>query len=311
MRVIDSHTEGEPTRVIVDGGPPLGHGPLAERLARFAGEFDHFRRFAVNEPRGHDALVGALHLRAARPLMRRRRYLLQQCRISRHVRPWRDRPCRDPRLYGPAQAWAPSLRDAGRNGRRGARRRLHGDGRECRELSSCRGGLGRSRWSRNRARRRRLGRQLVLPHLVCAVRSRARECGSVDGGRDRDTRRADCPGRPRQGRRLDRPYRVLRPGRDRTTRTAAILSSVPAGPTTGHRAEPEPAPSLRASAPTESCARARFGCRRASSAAAFARASNLGPNGGVLPRITGRAFICAESKLVQDPADPFRYGFGG
>ena len=36
-----------------------------------------------------------------------------------------------------------------------------------------------------------------------------------------------------------------------------------------------------------------------------------GPNGGVLPRISGRAFICAESKLVDDPADPFRYGFGG
>ena len=31
-----------------------------------------------------------------------------------------------------------------------------------------------------------------------------------------------------------------------------------------------------------------------------------GPTGGVLPRISGRAFICAESKLVQDPADPFR-----
>ena len=60
MRVIDSHTEGEPTRVIVDGGPPLGDGPLAERRARFAREFDHVRRFAVNEPRGHDAIVGAL-----------------------------------------------------------------------------------------------------------------------------------------------------------------------------------------------------------------------------------------------------------
>ena len=36
MRVIDSHTEGEPTRVIVDGGPALGDGPLAERRARFA-----------------------------------------------------------------------------------------------------------------------------------------------------------------------------------------------------------------------------------------------------------------------------------
>jgi 4-hydroxyproline epimerase len=60
MRVIDSHTEGEPTRVIVEGGPPLGSGPLAERRKRFTEEFDHYRSFAVNEPRGYDALVGAL-----------------------------------------------------------------------------------------------------------------------------------------------------------------------------------------------------------------------------------------------------------
>ena len=36
-----------------------------------------------------------------------------------------------------------------------------------------------------------------------------------------------------------------------------------------------------------------------------------GPTGGVLPRISGRAFICAESKLVQDALDPFRYGIRG
>jgi 4-hydroxyproline epimerase len=60
VRVIDSHTEGEPTRVIVDGGPSLGDGPLAERCTRFAREFDHVRRFTVNEPHGHDAIVGAL-----------------------------------------------------------------------------------------------------------------------------------------------------------------------------------------------------------------------------------------------------------
>ena len=60
MRVIDSHTEGEPTRLVIDGGPPLGRGPLAERRKLFAEAFDHVRRFAVAEPRGHDALVGAL-----------------------------------------------------------------------------------------------------------------------------------------------------------------------------------------------------------------------------------------------------------
>ena len=60
LRVIDSHTEGEPTRVVMEGGPDLGDGPLAERRARFAREFDSFRRRVVLEPRGHEALVGAL-----------------------------------------------------------------------------------------------------------------------------------------------------------------------------------------------------------------------------------------------------------
>ena len=60
MKVIDSHTEGEPTRVIMEGGPDLGSGPLSERLKRFQSDFDAVRSFAVNEPRGYDALVGAL-----------------------------------------------------------------------------------------------------------------------------------------------------------------------------------------------------------------------------------------------------------
>jgi 4-hydroxyproline epimerase len=60
MRVIDSHTEGEPTRVIVEGGPELGSGTMQERIARFADEFDHVRRTVILEPRGSDALVGAL-----------------------------------------------------------------------------------------------------------------------------------------------------------------------------------------------------------------------------------------------------------
>jgi 4-hydroxyproline epimerase len=60
MRVVDSHTEGEPTRLIVAGGPDLGTGSMADRRARFARDFDHLRCFAVNEPRGHEAMVGAL-----------------------------------------------------------------------------------------------------------------------------------------------------------------------------------------------------------------------------------------------------------
>ena len=60
LQIVDSHTGGEPTRVIVAGGPDLGSGPLAERRERFRREFDRYRRAVVNEPRGSDAVVGAL-----------------------------------------------------------------------------------------------------------------------------------------------------------------------------------------------------------------------------------------------------------
>ena len=62
IRVIDSHTGGEPTRVVVSGGPDLGGGPVAQQCERFRREFDWFRSAVVNEPRGWDAMVGALLL---------------------------------------------------------------------------------------------------------------------------------------------------------------------------------------------------------------------------------------------------------
>ncbi|MEO8128572.1 MAG: proline racemase family protein [Bryobacteraceae bacterium] len=60
IQVIDSHTAGEPTRVVISGGPPLGKGSMADRLASFRRDYDHFRSAIVNEPRGSDAIVGAL-----------------------------------------------------------------------------------------------------------------------------------------------------------------------------------------------------------------------------------------------------------
>ncbi|MBT8082811.1 MAG: proline racemase family protein [Gammaproteobacteria bacterium] len=60
MRVIDSHTEGEPTRVIVEGGPDLGAGGMDARIARFRTAYDDVRKAVILEPRGSDALVGAL-----------------------------------------------------------------------------------------------------------------------------------------------------------------------------------------------------------------------------------------------------------
>jgi 4-hydroxyproline epimerase len=60
VRVIDSHTGGEPTRVIIGGAPDLGDDSLANRLERFRNNHDDFRRAMVNDPRGSDPLVGAL-----------------------------------------------------------------------------------------------------------------------------------------------------------------------------------------------------------------------------------------------------------
>jgi 4-hydroxyproline epimerase len=60
IRIIDSHTGGEPTRVVVDGMPDLGRGSLAARRERFAKEFDRYRAACINEPRGSDVIVGAL-----------------------------------------------------------------------------------------------------------------------------------------------------------------------------------------------------------------------------------------------------------
>ena len=62
VHVIDSHTAGEPTRVVIEGGPDLGRGTLTERLACFRDQYDFFRSGVVNEPRGSDVVVGAILL---------------------------------------------------------------------------------------------------------------------------------------------------------------------------------------------------------------------------------------------------------
>jgi 4-hydroxyproline epimerase len=67
LRVVDSHTGGEPTRVVVGGMPDLGGGSVAERARRFREQFDPLRRAVAREPRGHEAMVGALLLEPADP----------------------------------------------------------------------------------------------------------------------------------------------------------------------------------------------------------------------------------------------------
>jgi 4-hydroxyproline epimerase len=67
IRVVDSHTGGEPTRLVISGGPDLGAGTMAERLAIFRSKHDWLRSALVNEPRGSDVIVGALLCRPLDP----------------------------------------------------------------------------------------------------------------------------------------------------------------------------------------------------------------------------------------------------
>ncbi|CUH50853.1 4-hydroxyproline epimerase [Shimia marina] len=60
MHVIDSHTGGMPTRVILDGGPDLGSGPLADQARALATDHEGFYKSILLEPRGQPGMVGAL-----------------------------------------------------------------------------------------------------------------------------------------------------------------------------------------------------------------------------------------------------------
>lgn len=57
---LDTHTAGEPTRIVLDGGPDLGSGPLHIRRERFRRQHDSWRSAIVQEPRGSEVLVGAV-----------------------------------------------------------------------------------------------------------------------------------------------------------------------------------------------------------------------------------------------------------
>lgn len=66
IEVIDSHTEGEPTRVVLSGWPEPAGRTVAERRETMRLHQDQLRRAVVLEPRGHDAIVGALMVPAER-----------------------------------------------------------------------------------------------------------------------------------------------------------------------------------------------------------------------------------------------------
>jgi 4-hydroxyproline epimerase len=310
VRVIDSHTEGEPTRVIVDGGPPLGDGPLAERLRRFAGEFDHYRRFAVNEPRGHDAIVGALLCEprdpscAAGVIFFNNVGYLGMCGHGTiglavtlaHM--GRLKPGRH-RFETPVGTVGVELVDGCTAAVENVEsyRLAEGVSLEVVGLGAVRGDVA---WGGNwffltSFAPCDLGLANVgqLTEAAAAIR----DALQAQGVRGKDGALIDHIEffAPSQSSDADSRNFVLCPGGayDRSpcgTGTSAKLACLYADG------------KLRPGQVwvQESIIGSRF------------RASfEPGPTGGILPRITGRAFVCAESTLVQDPADPFRYGFEG
>ncbi|MBV8104104.1 MAG: proline racemase family protein [Hyphomicrobiales bacterium] len=310
MHVIDSHTEGEPTRVIVDGGPLLGGGPLPERLARFAAEFDHVRRFAVNEPRGHDAMVGALLCApydascAAGVIFFNNVGFLGMCghgtiglaatlAYTGQLRPGRHR------FETPVGIVGVELADDGSATVENVESYRHVRSAEVHVagLGSVRGDIA---WGGNwffltdmapcglvRANAAELTRAAAAIRDALAAKGVTGKDGALI-----DHIEMFAP--PKSAGANSRNF-VLCPGGayDRSpcgTGTSAKLACLHAD------GKLEPGEVWIQESLIGSRFRATF---------------ELGPNGGVLPRIGGRAFICAESKLMQDPADPFRFGFGG
>ncbi len=307
MHVIDSHTEGEPTRVIVDGGPPLGRGPLRERLARFAAEFDHVRRFAVNEPRGHDAMVGALLCEphdascAAGVIFFDNVGYLGMCGhgtiglAATLAHMGRLRPERH-RFETPIGIVGVELADDG-----SATVETVESYRHLRAASVEVAGLGRVSgdvaWGGNwffltetapcDLTRANVGE---LTRTATAIRE-ALVAQGVTGKDGAPIEHIEMFAPPKSADANSRNF-VLCPGGayDRSpcgTGTSAKLACLHAD------GKLKPGEVWIQESLIGSRFRATF---------------ELGPNGGVLPRIRGRAVVCAEGRLVQDPADPFRFG---
>jgi proline racemase len=67
IQAIDSHTAGEPTRIVTGGLPPVAGATMAAKRAALQRDHDHLRKALVLEPRGHDAIVLAYLLPPCTP----------------------------------------------------------------------------------------------------------------------------------------------------------------------------------------------------------------------------------------------------
>ena len=308
LRVIDSHTEGEPTRVVVEGGPDLGSGTVAEKSRRLREEHDWLRSSVCNEPRGHDAMVGALLVEPHEPdcccgvIFFNNVSTLNMC------------------IHGTI-GLAVTLAHLGRIGV-GEHRidtpvgvvvaRVHGDGavtvanvpsyRHATGVEVEVPGWGKVRgdvsWGGNwffliedQGPAVTFANLEALTAFACAVRD-ALEKQGITGADGMEIDHIESFGPPTDPATSDSRNFVLCPGKayDRSpcgTGTSAKLASLHAA---GKLA---PGDTWRQAGILDTV---------------FTGSVELLPDGKVLPRVTGRAWITGESHYLFDPADPFRHG---
>lgn len=87
FRVVDSHTMGEPTRVIYDGFPELHGSTMMERKEYLEAHYDHYRRALMLEPRGHRDMFGALLTEPVSPEADLGVIFMDSGGLPEHVRP--------------------------------------------------------------------------------------------------------------------------------------------------------------------------------------------------------------------------------
>jgi len=304
---VDSHTEGEPTRVVLDGWPPPTGASMAERLSDLATRFDHLRRAVVLEPRGHEAMVGALltppvsDSAVAGVIFFNNRGYLGMCghglmgvaRTLEHVGRLSAGTARFDTPAGPVSA---TLGDGGTVTIRNVAAHLHAA-----DVSVEVEGLGRVRgdvaWGGNwffltelpgeALELARVGRLSMLAARIMAALADAGVTGAHGAPIDHVELSGASPTADARG-------FVLCPGGawDRSpcgTGTSALLAVLHA------RGRLEPGTVWRQESVTGGVFEAWLEATRE----------------GLMPFVRGRAFITGEGTLHFDPADPLRGGFGG
>jgi 4-hydroxyproline epimerase len=309
MRVVDSHTEGEPTRLILAGGPDLGQGSLAERRQAFADRHDGFRTFALNEPRGFEAMVGALLCEPAAQdcsaglIFFNNAGYLGMCghatigaavTLARLGRLAHGRH----RFETPVGIVTVELQDANSATIVNVPSFVQAQSVEV-EVDGLGTVLGDVAWGGNWFFLTEAAPCVIEPRRIPELTAAAQEIKralvrhGITGRNGAEIDHVEICGRPSAGAQ-SRNF-VLCPGGayDRSpcgTGTSAKLACLAA---TGALAPGEPWVQ-------ESVLGTHFTARY-----------DLGEDGTILPRISGRAWVTAETTLVRDPSDPFPNGIGG